>query len=159
MPAMTDPFESLTSFQKAFDDRELQLQRGEIDRELFVHADRPQGEMRLTYARVQRKTVTALAIAVLTEPIEGIPCFQLGVAVPEAYRGQGRAKSIVEAAIAEMKSGLARNNLRAFYVEAIVGAHNKSSQRVAAATISATPKEVTDEFSGLPALQYLRKVA
>jgi hypothetical protein len=155
---MTDPFEALTSFQKAFNDRELQLQRGEIDRELFVHADRPQGETRLTYARVQRKTVTALAIAVLTEPIEGIPCFQLGVAVPEAYRGEGRAKGIVEAAIVEMKSGLARNKIHAFYVEAIVGAHNEPSRRVAATTISDAPVQVTDEFSGLPAFQYLRKV-
>lgn len=148
---MADPFDSLKSFEKAFDNRELQLQRGEVDRELFVHADRPQGEMRLTYARVQRKSVTALAIAVLAEPIEGIPCFQLGVAVPEAYRGQGRAKNIAEAAIAEMKSGFARNNIRTFYVEAIVGAHNEPSQRVAAAVISDAPNKVTDELSGLPA--------
>jgi hypothetical protein len=155
---MTDPLDGLKSFQRAFDNRELQLQRGSIDRELFVHADQPQGETRLTYARIQRKTVTALAIAVLTEPIEGIPCFQLGVAVPEAFRGQRRAKNIVEAAIIEMKNGLARSTIRAFYVEAIVGAHNEPSRRVAAATISDTPKEVTDELSGLPAFQYLRKV-
>lgn len=155
---MTDPFESLTSFQKAFDDRELKLQRGEIDRELFVHVDQPQGVMRLTYAWAQRKTVTALALAVLTEPIEGIPCFQLGVAVREDYRGQGRAKNIVQAAIAEMKSGFARNNIPAFYVEAIVGAHNEPSRRVAAAIISDSPKEITDEFSGLPAFQYLRRI-
>jgi hypothetical protein len=83
---MTDSFDALTSFQKAFNDRELPLQRGEFNRDLFVHADQRQSEMRLTYARVQRKNVTALAIGVLTEPIEGIPCFQLGVAVPEAYR-------------------------------------------------------------------------
>jgi hypothetical protein len=94
----------------------------------------------------------------LTEPIEGIPCFQLGCAVPAAYRGQGRAKNIVDAAIIEMKNGLARNKISAFYVEAIVGAHNTASQHVAAATISTTPKEVTDQFSGLPALQYLRKI-
>lgn len=159
MPAMTDPFDALKSFQQALIDGEVQLQRGAIDSELFVHSDRPQGETRITYARLQRQTVTALAIAVLTERVEGIPCFQLGVAVPEAYRGQGRAKSIVEAAIIEMKNGLARNKVPEFYVEAIVGVHNKPSQRVAAATISATPVEVTDSLSGLPALQYLRKIA
>jgi GNAT superfamily N-acetyltransferase len=111
---MTDPFDALTSFQKAFNDRELPLQRGEFNRDLFVHADQRQGEMRLIYARVQRKNVTALAIGVLTEPIEGIPCFQLGVAVPEAYRGHGLAKNMVEAAIAEMRSGFARNNIPSF---------------------------------------------
>lgn len=156
---MTDPSDSLTSFQQAFKDGEIQLQRGEIDQELFVHADRPQGEMRFTYVRLQHQTVTALAVAVLIEPIEGIQCFQFGYAVPEAYRGQGRAKNVVEAAIVEMKNGLARNNIAAFYVEAIVGAPNLPSQRVAAATISATPAEVTDSISGLPALQYLRKIA
>jgi len=156
---MTDPSDSLRSFQQAVLDGDLHLRCGEIDQELFVHSDQPEGKARLTYARLQRQTVTALAIAVLTEPIEGVPCFQLGVAVREAYRGQGRAKSIVEAAIVEIKNGLARHNIRAFYVEAIVGAHNESSQYVAAAILSRTPIEITDEFSGLPALQYLRKVA
>jgi predicted GNAT family acetyltransferase len=103
---MTDPFDALTSFQKGFNERELPLQREESNRDLF--------EMRLTYARVQRKYVTALAIGVLTEPIEGISCFQLGVAVPEAYRGHGFAKNMVEAAIAEMRSGFARNNIPSF---------------------------------------------
>ena len=76
------------------------------NRDLFVHADQRQGEMRLTYARVQRKNVTALAIGVLTEPIEGIPCFQLGVAVPEAYRtAKDLRKEYGRGAIAEMRSG------------------------------------------------------
>jgi hypothetical protein len=159
LPTMTDPSDALRSFQQAFIDGEMQLRRGEIDPELFVHVDRPQGETRFTYVRLQHRTVTALAIFVLTEPIEGIPCFQLGCAVPEAYRGQGRAKSIVDASIIEMKNGLARNKIPAFYVEAIVGTHNEASQHVAAAAISSTPVEVTDQFSGLPALQYLRKIA
>jgi hypothetical protein len=160
LPAMTDPSDSLTSFQQALTDGEMQLQRGEIDSELFMHSDRPQGVTRVTYVRLQHRTVTALAIFVLTEPIAGIPCFQLGVAVPEAYRSQGRAKSVVDAAIVEMRNGLARHpKFSGFYVEAIVGAHNVASQHVASATISTAPVSVTDEFSGLPAFQYLRKIA
>jgi hypothetical protein len=159
LPAMTDPSDSLRSFQQALIDGEVQLRPGEIDPELFVHSDQPQGKTRITYVRLQRQTVTALAIFVLTEPIEGTPCFQLGVAVPEAFHGQGRAKSVVDAAIIEMKNGLARNKIPAFYVEGIVGTHNEPSQHVAAATISTTPVAVTDKLSGLPALQYLRKIA
>ncbi len=118
MARMTDPSDALTSFQKALLDGELQLRRGEIDPELFVHHDNPQGKMRLTYACLEGQTVTALAIVVMGDPIEGLPCFELGVAVPEAYRSQGRAKKTVEAAIAELKHGLARNKISTFYVPA-----------------------------------------
>jgi hypothetical protein len=60
-----------------------------------------QGKMRLTYACLEGQTVTALVIVVTGDPIGGLPCFELGVAVPGAYRSQGRAKKTVEAAIAE----------------------------------------------------------
>ncbi len=114
--------------------------------------------MRLTYARLEGQTVTALALVVMGDPIEGLPCFELGVAVPEEYRSQGRAKKIVEAAIAELKHGLARNKISTFYVEAVVGTANEASKRVAAAIISASPVAGTDYLSGLPALQYVRKI-
>lgn len=155
---MTDPTDSLKSFQKALDDGELRLQRGELDPDLFVFADRPEGETRMTYARIEDGTVTALAVFVLTERVESLPCFQLGIAVPDTLRRQGRAKTIVEAAIAEMKNGFSRAGMPAFYVEAIVGADNLASQQVAAATLSDTPKKCMDQFSGVPALQYMRKV-
>jgi hypothetical protein len=91
-----------------------------------------------------RESVTAFANVVMTEPMHGLPRFEVGVAVPEAYRGKGHAKSIVAAAIAELRHGLARNNISSFYVEAIVSIDNEPSKRVAAATISATPVAVTD---------------
>ena len=158
MARMTDPSDALTSFQQALLDGEMQLGRGDIDPELSVHHDSPQGKMRLTYARLEGQTVTALALVVMGDPIEGLPCFELGVAVPEEYRSQGRAKKIVEAAIAELKHGLARNKISTFYVEAVVGTANEASKRVAAAIISASPVAGTDYLSGLPALQYVRKI-
>ena len=45
-----------------------------------------------------------------------------------------------------------------FYVEAIVGADNKASQRVAERTLSNKPVAVTDHISGLPAFRYLQKI-
>jgi hypothetical protein len=89
--------------------------------------------------------------------MNGLPCFQAGVAVPEAHRGRGNAKSVLAAAIAELRHGLSRNKITSFYVEAIVSIDNEPSKRVAESTISATPVEV-NEFSGLPALQYVRKI-
>ena len=157
---MTDPFDGLISFQRALLDGEIKLQAGALDPDLFVHADQPApGVQRLTYVRLDRQSVvTALAMIVGTESIDGLRCFQVGVAVPEAYRGKGYAKSVVAAAIAELKYGLLRNKISSFYVEAIVSIDNEPSKRVAEATISATPVDVTDEVSGLPALHYVRKI-
>lgn len=155
---MTDPSDALISFQQALVDGEVQLQRGQIDPDLFVHLDHPHGQPRFTYVRLERQTVTALVILVISDPIDSVPCFQIGYAVPESYRSQGRAKNAVDAAIVELKHGLSRNKISTFYVEAIVGTNNEVSKHVAAATISNSPVEVTDQVSGLPALHYVRKI-
>lgn len=158
MPKMTDPSNALTLFQKALDGREIQLQRGELDLTVYVLLDHPNGEPRFTYATLDGETVTAIAMFVMGGPIDGLPCFQMGYAVPPAYRNQGRAKRLVEKAIAEMKNGFSRANIRQFHVEAVVGTDNEASQHVAAATISASPTLITDDISGLPALHYVLKV-
>jgi hypothetical protein len=155
---MTDPMDALVSFQQALLDGEISLRPGDLDAELFVYADDAAGVPRITYVRLDGKTVKAFVNAVLTEPIEGLPCFQLGVAVPVQYRNKGYAKSTLAAAIAELQHGLARNKIPSFYVEGIVSVDNEPSKRASAATISTTPKPITDQGSGLPALQYLRKV-
>jgi GNAT superfamily N-acetyltransferase len=159
MPSMTDPMEALVSFQQALLDGEVRLRPGELDPNIFMHADSPAPNvMRLTYVRLDGRTVTAFVNAVSAGHIEGLPCFQLGVAVPEQYRNKGYAKSLLAAAIAEMKNGFSRTKIPSFYVEGIVSVDNEPSKRASAATISPTPTPVTDEGSGLPALQYLRKI-
>jgi ribosomal protein S18 acetylase RimI-like enzyme len=160
LPRMTDPYDALPSFQQALRDGELIVQAGELDRELIVHLDHPApGINRMTYARLDGKKVVGLVQMVPAELLNGLPCFQAGVAVAKKYRRKGHAKRIVAAAIAELKHGLARDaKIKSFYVEAIVSVDNEPSKRVAAATISPSPTAVTDEGSGLPALQYLMKV-
>lgn len=159
MTEMTDPSRALKSFQFAFLGGEIQLRRADIDRELYAYLDKPEGSPRFTYVRLQRRTVTAFVEFVICDPIEELLCFNIGYAVPEAFRSQGRAKSTVSAAIAELRHGLARNKIAPFYVEAIVGVRNNASQHVAAKTISTTPVMITDQISGLPALRYLRKIS
>jgi ribosomal protein S18 acetylase RimI-like enzyme len=159
LPQMTDPHDSLPSFQQALRDGELRVQAGELDPELIVHLDHPApGINRMTYARLDGKKVVGLVQMVPTEPLNGLPCFQAGVAVAKKYRRKGHARRIVAAAIAELKHGLSRAKIKSFYVEAIVSVDNEPSKKVAAATISASPIAVTDEGSGLPALQYLKQV-
>ena len=155
---MTDPSSALKSFQQELLRGGIPLKRGVLDQELYVHFDRPNGGSRFTYVRLEGRTVTAFVEFALCEPIEGTPRFCIGYAVPEAYRNQGRAKEAIRTAISEMQHGLGRIGLSVFYVEAIVGADNKSSQRVAEQAISDTPVAVTDQISGLPAFKYVRRI-
>jgi hypothetical protein len=155
---MTDPSQAMQSFQQALRHGGIQLQPGVLDSEIYVYFDQPNGGSRFTYVRLEGTTVTAFVEFAQCEAIEGTLCFGIGYAVPEAYRNRGGAKDAIRAAVSEMQHGLGRIGLSAFYVEAIVGADNKPSQRVAEQVISDTPVAVTDQVSGLPALQYVRKI-
>ena len=155
---MTDPGNAVDSFQKVFSDGRIKLQKGSLDSDLYLFYDAPKGTPRFTYVRLEEKTVTAFVEFVPWDPIDGLRCMHIGYAVPEAYRGKGRATEIVTAAIAELKNGLKRGGIKEFYVEAMVGSDNVASQHVAAKAISDKPVETMDRISGLPALQYLRKI-
>jgi|SRR5215471_20134818 len=159
MPNITDPTQGLVSFQRALKAGSItNLQRGALDPTIYMHFDEPNGEPRFTYVRLEGKTVTALVMLARVESLQGLPCFQIGYAVPDEYRKQGRAQSAIEAAIAELQAGLARNGISTFYVEAVVGADNEPSKRVAEKAISASPKAITDQFSGEAALHYVKHV-
>jgi RimJ/RimL family protein N-acetyltransferase len=156
---MTDPTDTLEAFQKALDEGVLSPQRCELDREMYVHLDQPNGDPRFTYVRVEGRTVTALGVFVVVEPIDGVACFQLGYAVPPASRGRGFAAGLVLAAIAEMRHGFARARVERFCIEAVVGADNAASQRVAEKIGFGKGKGMIDKLSGKPALQYVLQVA
>jgi len=159
MASMTDPMDALVSFQQALIDGEIRLQHAELDPDLFVFMDKlGPGLSRLTYVRLDGKTVKAFVNAIPVDFVDGLPCFQLGVAVPVKYRNQGYAKSTLSGAITEMKNGFKRAGIPSFYVEGIVSVDNEPSKRASAATISANPTSITDSVSGLPALHYIRKI-
>ena len=106
MPSMTDPMVALVSFQQALLDGEIKLRPGELDPDIFVYADKPTPEVsRITYVRLDGRTVKAFVNAISAGFVQGLPCFQLGVAVPEQYRNKGYAKSTLASAIAELKNG------------------------------------------------------
>lgn len=156
---MIDPSNAMESFQQILLTGSVQLQRGDINPDIFVHADTPaQGKFRLTYVNLDDVQIIAFVNFAPCEPIEGIPCLQIGYAVPKPYRNQGRAKKAIEMAILEMQNGYKRAGIVKFYIEAIVEIDNIASQRVAQQTISSNPKSIIDEISGLPAFQYLRIV-
>lgn len=158
MSQMTDPADALALYQRSFSNNELPLRPCELDKNLFVCIDAPNGKRRFSYIYCEGRTITALAMLVDDKPVDGLPCFHAGVAVAEEYRGKGLAKKILSASIAELRHGLGRNGITSFAIEAIVSVNNHASMRVAEATISKTPKAVKDIPSGEPALQYVAKL-
>jgi len=156
---MIDPSAALPSFQQAVSRRSIKLERGRKHPELYIHADLPDGHNpRVTFARIEDGTVTALVQFVEAEPYKNMPCYAIGYAVPEGYRGQGRARETVTKAISELWHGIRYNGTPTFYVEALIDVENKASQRVAERTLSETPIDAIDKNSGQPALQYFRLI-
>ncbi|MGE3433483.1 MAG: GNAT family N-acetyltransferase [Ramlibacter sp.] len=130
---------ALRSLQEAFSAGAIRLQPGALDPELFVHMDRPNGELRLTYVRLRGKKVTAMVQFIPCDPVEDEPCFNVGWAVPENLRGQGRSGEAFIAAVKEMRHGFASHGMDAFWIEGVVGEDNVASQRVAERVISGLP--------------------
>ncbi len=155
---LPDVAHALKSFQQALSDNAIPVQRGDLDQEMLVHLDHPNGATRLSYARMSGHTVVALIQFVPCEPYEGERCFNVGWAVAEAFQGQGRAREAVTSAMKEMRNGLRRAGIDAFWVEAIIGADNLPSQRLAEKVLSAPIQKSTDSFSGDPIVQYLRRI-
>jgi hypothetical protein len=154
---IADPMDALVSLQREVR-RGMPTNPTELSPGVRVVLDHPNGVIRYTYARIEHGRVKSIVIFVLHEPINGTPCFNLGYAVPEAYRNHGLASLIIEQGIQELRRGLGRHGAKSFYVEAVVGTDNLASQRVASKTISDSPVAGTDFESGEPILQYTRLV-
>lgn len=154
---IADPMEALVSLQREVR-RGMPTNPTGQGSEVRVVLDQPNGVMRYTYARIEHGRVKAIALFVHHEPIDGIACFNIGYAVPEAYRQRGWAKQIVEAGIQELSAGLGRHGVTQFYVEAVVGKGNIASQRVASAVFGTEPTEGLDSESGQPVFSYTRLV-
>lgn len=155
MPTIVNPMDALPSFQIGILTGEIELVRGSVDQTLFAYVDNPDGTRpRYSYARLEDGRVMALAMATHAGAENGVHFMQIGYAVPEDLRGQGRAKEIARAVIAELRNGLGEAGVESFYVEAVAGVDNLASQRVAAAVIGGEPTPITDENSGEAALQY-----
>lgn len=154
---IADPMVSLNELQKAIR-RGMPTRPTEAGTTIRLVVDKPAGVHRYSYAKIEHGRVKSIAILVHHEPINGIPCFNLGYAVPDAYRNRGWAKDILEKAIEEMRRGLGRNGGTSFYVEAVVSRDNIPSQHVASKVISGSPVEGIDSESGEPILAYTRLI-
>lgn len=158
MGLMPDLTSALQSFAQVFASGTLDIQKGTIDPEIFVHIDQPNGELRLTYGTSEGKKVTAMVVFIKAEPVKNKPCFAVGWAVPEEIQNQGRATKAFISAVAELRQGLARNGIKTFYVEAVIDKDNLASQRVAEKVVSATGKPGMDSHANVPIMSYFRLI-
>lgn len=158
MPQMTDPTDALVLYQQAFATGQIPLQSGALDPTLFVAVDRPNGHVRFSYMRFEGRTLIVLVMFAQSGLVGEHPCFSVGYAVPEAYRGKGLATNTLVAGLAELEHGLRRANVPAIHVEAVIARNHAVSQSVAAAVFDDAPTEIVDSVSGQPALHYIRKV-
>lgn len=149
---------ALESFQNALTNGKITLTQCARDRELFQFIDKPNGDTRLTYVRLDGARVLAMTQAIPCDPYQGEPCFNVSWVVPVELRGGGRAVEVFKAALNEMSFGFHKAGMAVFWVEAIVDVDNKDSQRVAARAISPEAIESTDGVAGVPIYQYLRRV-
>jgi hypothetical protein len=166
---MTDPMDSLRGLQSALDSGAVRLQQFQpcvLHPDVSVMLDSPApGCTRFTYAKLvpspehdSRRCVHGIALFIVTEPIDGVACFQTGYAVAESARRKGLATALLQQGIDELTFGMSRTPVAEFYVEAVVGADNVASNKIAARVLSATPEAIKDEDSGEEAFQYLLKV-
>lgn len=158
MSEMTNPMNALVQLQMALDEGVVRLHPCDIHRDISVIADKPNGTVRYTYAKVSNGTVQSIALFALIDPIDGIPCFQLGWATLEALQGRGLATDTVANGMDELVNGLKRHGDGKFYFEAVVSESNVPSQAIAKRLLSESPVKCTDVYSGEAALQYLRLV-
>tara|TARA_R110002049_G_scaffold20717_3_gene75894 strand:- start:24433 stop:24900 length:468 start_codon:yes stop_codon:yes gene_type:complete len=150
--------DALVGLQTALDDGIVTLTPCELHSDLAVLLDQPTDKPRFTYAFIEKNKVIAVALFVLTESVQSIPCFSIGYAVVDSRRRNSIGSRILLQAIDELRHGLSRNRVSEFYLEAIVSTENIPSNKLARRLISDSPKPGTDCFSGEPILQYLRKV-
>lgn len=158
MPEMTDPLNSLIHLQDAIDQRLISFQPCEIYSEISVHYDTPNDTPRFTYAIFNGKEAQSISLFVMTEPVEGVHCFQMGWATIDTMRGKGLATEVVSKSIAELKKGLSRNRIDKFCIEAVIAESNIESIKLAKKIFTHDPKSCTDSFSGVQAYQFLEIV-
>lgn len=158
MPSMPDLMVPLLSLQEEFDRGTIASEPCALSKHYQMIFQDFNGVKRFTYAKVIAGKVQALAIFALSEPIDGLPCFNVGYAVKPDLRGHGLGVEAVNAGIAELKNGFGRAvRGKSFYLEAVVEVSNQPSIRVAENLFSAPGKPIVDAFSKRPAL-YFKKL-
>ncbi|MCT9356981.1 GNAT family N-acetyltransferase [Acinetobacter baumannii] len=149
---------AFNEFSNAFDKKIIDLHQCGISKDLYLHADQPQGTVRLTYAMFSddKKTVTAIAIIHFSEHYEnGMSKWSIGWCVNPDYRNQQLGTTITKLALDEFVKNMKPNLPSDFYIEASVDPENIASRKIAEKLIG--NEEVVKGEDGLESYSYLKK--
>lgn len=153
MSDIINPMNGLKSLQFELN-KGLPLRVCELYPDLQMTFDQPNGCNRFTFAKIESGVIKSYTILIITEPLEGKPCFSIGYATPEKFQGNGLATEVVEKSIKALKNEVKRCNIKTFFIEAIINVTNIPSQKVASRVISNAPKKIVDDISGEDAYYY-----
>lgn len=157
---MSDPHIGMVSFQHGLRKGILKLDLVPGHKDLYFHFDIPApGEPRFTYVRLadDRKTLKAFFVCTLNGQHNGLPCLQIGYAVPEDMRKQGWAKKIFKDAIQDQLMHAGRAGHKAIYIEAAIDVENIPSQRVVESVFQVERENIIDSASGKTAYRYTKR--
>jgi RimJ/RimL family protein N-acetyltransferase len=149
--------QTLAGFDAAFRAGIIQMEPVPGSASIRRHQDHPQGgSPRMTYAQFKGANVTGIAVFVMADPYEGLPCIQIGYAVCEAQRGKGVAKRLARVALADFTRFLAGRGWRDFAIEATVDRDNPASKAVASNLLGAIPEE--KDADGVPVWHFIKVI-
>ncbi|GAD79496.1 hypothetical protein [Vibrio ezurae] len=144
---------TFSAFQKALNTNRIDVAKGELNSDMLVYLDQPEGETRYTYALMASGTrVKAICIATVKDASAENLCLDVQIATFHKFRQQGHATAVFEKALDELKNGLSRNNIHSFSMTFAVDGDNIAGH----ALCEKLSDEVQDTESGKT---YLKKVS
>ena len=134
-----DVMDALNGFEDALNRREIHIQPGDVDQNISVHLDRPDGvSRRFTYAfgttgeDIGKDFEVACVAVMVEEPSrDGISTWGASYAVAPRHRKQGFGTNIFAIACRELHAGLQRNGTNKVRIVVVIDEDNTASIRIA----------------------------
>lgn len=153
--------QGLVQIASAVKNGSITLEQGRIHKDIYVHADSPNGTPRISYvifSPSDRTKVIARCVVLVDRAIGSAPVWQIDWAVDKLERGRGLGRSIAEKSLAEFNSGIKGKFKEGYFIEAVVDLTNSPSNKIAERLIGGR-KGVKDSSSGATANNYIKKFA
>lgn len=151
--------DALTGFNAALKAGAIEVRPTATDPKIFIHADSPEGTPRLSFVRMKGAHATAIAVVVITEPLENLPVIHIGCAVREDQRGKGHGRYVLTVALQDFQTSMAAKGLTDYWIESLVEADNAASVAMTTKVLGIEPEEVTDDETGEPSFRFLKRVS
>lgn len=158
---MADPMNALLSLQEVVAQGNLENlnpQRCKVAKGYQMIFESYGRIVRFSYAKIVTNEVRALSMFATAQPINGVPCYNIGYAVATKYRGKGLGLEAVTKGIEELSNGFRRTNITKLFLEAVIDESNTHSISIAIKVFGNSGTPTTDSISGKPALAFQKLI-